>query len=285
MNQKIKKLGKNILILKFYGFNKKAKFLCKCGKVFFSPASSVVYKSGHTVSCGCHRRLRMTKINQKMNVCKYIINEKYFNKINSKDRAYFLGLLFADGWISNNERGGNRKKYHKVGLSLLKSDIGIIKLFKKYSHSNHPILKYKSKLGSKMCNITINSAVMMNNLINNGCIPRKSLILKFPKKVPKNLLSHFIRGYFDGDGSVSKYKSGLKFSIAGTFDVVSKIQNILVKTLNISKNKINKNGKIYIAEWAKQENLIKMAKYLYSDSNGICLKRKRDIFKSLWSKQ
>lgn len=42
------------------------------------------------------------------------------------------------------------------------------------------------------------------DLINKGCGINKSLILKFPDEtqVPQNLISHFIRGYFDGDGCV-----------------------------------------------------------------------------------
>ena len=46
---------------------------------------------------------------------------------------------------------------------------------------------------------------MYNDLIKQGCVPRKSLILTFPNtnQVPENLINHFIRGYFDGDGSIS----------------------------------------------------------------------------------
>ena len=46
---------------------------------------------------------------------------------------------------------------------------------------------------------------MFNDLIKQGCVPNKSLILTFPNKhqVPENLINHFIRGYFDGDGSIN----------------------------------------------------------------------------------
>lgn len=48
---------------------------------------------------------------------------------------------------------------------------------------------------------------MANDLINLGCIPRKTLVLKFPNEstVPKQLIKHFIRGYMDGDGCISTY--------------------------------------------------------------------------------
>ncbi len=43
---------------------------------------------------------------------------------------------------------------------------------------------------------------MFEDLCKHGCVPNKSLILEFPKTVPSDLIHHFIRGYFDGDGSV-----------------------------------------------------------------------------------
>lgn len=46
---------------------------------------------------------------------------------------------------------------------------------------------------------------MCLDLYDKGCVPNKSLILEFPNKdiVPDNLIYHFIRGYFDGDGCLS----------------------------------------------------------------------------------
>ena len=67
---------------------------------------------------------------------------------------------------------------------------------------------------------------MFNDLIKQGCIPNKSLVLTFPNKhqVPENLINHFIRGYFDGDGSIN-YEIREKYS-------VRKKQNI--KRLNVN---------------------------------------------------
>lgn len=43
---------------------------------------------------------------------------------------------------------------------------------------------------------------MFGDLSKHGCVPNKSLILKFPTTLPNELVNDFIRGYFDGDGSV-----------------------------------------------------------------------------------
>src|SRR5690606_8445162 len=53
--------------------------------------------------------------------------------------------------------------------------------------------------------LNLNSKKMYNDLLDKGITPRKSLTLKPPKNVPKDLVRHWIRGYFDGDGSVHIY--------------------------------------------------------------------------------
>ena len=65
---------------------------------------------------------------------------------------------------------------------------------------------------------------MANDLINLGCIPNKSLIL-LPPKLKDEFISHFIRGYFDGDGSIGKYKNRYKITFLGTNDLLLWILN------------------------------------------------------------
>lgn len=50
--------------------------------------------------------------------------------------------------------------------------------------------------------VHLTSDNMFVDLCKHGCVPNKSLILTFPRTIPDNLIHHFIRGYFDGDGSV-----------------------------------------------------------------------------------
>lgn len=54
------------------------------------------------------------------------------------------------------------------------------------------------------CKIVLTSQKTANDLISHGCVKQKSLILEPPIGVPSNLIIHFIRGYFDGDGSITK---------------------------------------------------------------------------------
>ena len=59
---------------------------------------------------------------------------------------------------------------------------------------------------------------MVKDLISHGCCENKSLILKPPTTVPNDLINHFIRGYFDGDGCVCFYPEtySYEYSILGT---------------------------------------------------------------------
>ena len=59
-----------------------------------------------------------------------------------------------------------------------------------------------------VCRILLTSEKTVNDLIDKGCFRNKTKILKFPTEdqVPKHLIHHFIRGYIDGDGSISYYK-------------------------------------------------------------------------------
>jgi hypothetical protein len=110
--------------------------------------------------------------------------------------------------------------------------------------------------------------------------------LKFPK-LRKDLIRHFIRGYFDGDGCISQSGKYPMFSIVSTKNFLTSIQNILVKNLGLSKTKFMirhpKNGNnIRTLMYGSYGNCIPIYHYLYDDAS-IFLKRKRDKFKILIS--
>lgn len=76
-----------------------------------------------------------------------------------------------------------------------------IELFKHSIKSDRPIHReYHKKYQKEIWKISITSNQLYNSLIKHGCIDRKSKIIRIPD-IDKNLIRHFIRGYFDGDGS------------------------------------------------------------------------------------
>ena len=134
---------------------------------------------------------------------KYFHDFDFFENIDTEEKAYWLGFMFADGYIVNHE---NRYGEDSFGLTLAEDSLDSIEKFKKSLHATNPILYDNSKsIGQPLVKIVLTSQKTVNDLIDKGCVKQKSLILQPPKKVPEKLLSHFIRGFFDGDGSLIKY--------------------------------------------------------------------------------
>jgi intein-encoded DNA endonuclease-like protein len=208
---------------------------------------------------------------------KYTYNEDYFNKINSFDKAYILGLLYSDGW--NTE--------HSVGIQLQENDKDILLKINKYIDSNKSIHFNKSKnLKHKNKNtLCFYSKKLKNDLIDLGCVPNKSLILTFPSEdqVPKEFHSHFIRGYFDGDGCVTLDKNGkLRLSFVGTYDVMDNINKIFENILNVNKKTITKLGKnnsnTFATTFTTKQECKRIYDYLYKDCEDLYLTRKKEKF-------
>jgi hypothetical protein len=206
---------------------------------------------------------------------KYKYDEHYFDIIDSEDKAYFLGLLFADGHNSAN---------NCIRLSLHKKDIDIIQVFLKKLNANVPI-KFTGP-DKKMATVNIFSKHMSETLRSYGMSSNKYFSFNFPE-ILEELNVHFIRGYFDGDGSVfsSKIKTyNLKytFTITGNYETLLKIQNILCNKLGLKKIKMQKRYKHKLKSSVhfsytgnRQVKLIR--DFLYKDAT-VYLKRKHSKF-------
>jgi intein-encoded DNA endonuclease-like protein len=114
---------------------------------------------------------------------------------------------------------------------------------------------------------------MTSDLIALGCVPRKSLILRFPTKeqVPQHLIKHFIRGYFDGDGSiglVKKHTQGF-VNFVGTKNMLLNIIKNIEKeqgSLPYTERLAGKNSITYAFDW-RGNKCLNMGDYLYRDCN------------------
>jgi len=171
---------------------------------------------------------------------KYKLNENYFEDIDTEEKAYWLGFLYADGCVSRGKM---------LTLELSTKDEGHIKKFLNCINSEHPITRKEKNLSV----VNIGSKKMVSDLINYGCTERKSLTLDFPKNINKHLIRHFIRGYFDGDGCISNsnYKenridrnpNNIKSIWTIKFVGTEKFLKSIVENLNLPVNKILKDGK------------------------------------------
>lgn len=135
------------------------------------------------------------KIKSISNYRKYSLNINFFDEINTEEKAYILGLLYADGCNSINMSG--------VNLVLQEKDKTLLEKINQIIGSNKPLSFRKVpnrkdyKCQNQFC-LHISSKHICQRMIELGCPPKKSLILKFPteKQVPLHLTWHFIRRIF-----------------------------------------------------------------------------------------
>lgn len=122
-----------------------------------------------------------------------------FQTINSQDKAYLLGMLYADGNVSTSKRKEKEEIAYKISLVLDNEDISLIEAIKE----SFPIFHTYSFNNGRSTEIRNSNKQCYIDLVNNGCLPRKSFENRYNlhiPPIPNEFISHFIRGYFDGDG-------------------------------------------------------------------------------------
>lgn len=217
---------------------------------------------------------------------KYTLDEHIFDSIDSEEKAYWLGFLMSDGY--------NHENKNCVALRLQEGDKEILEKFKIFLKTNTPIYTFTrvtktNKLVRNYCELNICSPYFSRQLAKLGCVQRKTYTLEFPT-IPEYLYSHFIRGFFDGDGCLSvkertnrrkKYGTCMsyQFTIVGRQCVLEKIQEILVSSLNISKLPLKNRSDTFIKTiyYGGRKVVSIIMNYLYKDAT-IYLKRKYDLY-------
>ena len=204
------------------------------------------------------------------------LDETYFEQIDDEHKAYWLGLLYADGNISKN----TIKLIQKPDGSGVK----ILEFFKKDTKSDYNIVTRTQDSWGAETQISyyeIHSKKMAEDLIKKGVVPNKSLKLIFPSNeiVPEELIHHFIRGYFDGDGCLTKNKKERYLSFTGTLDMLENIRQRLNINATVKKDKRSKSD-IFSLQTGGNRKVLEIFDYLYKDAT-VFLERKKELFLKL----
>lgn len=211
---------------------------------------------------------------------KYTYDIDYFYKIDTSDKAYWLGFLYADGTITRfyKKDGTVRSMTLEVGLKY--EDKGHLEKFRKCIKSNVPIFERTIQLNGKKyksARIQINNTHFCKNLCNAGCVPQKTYKLEFPSYniVPQPLMKDFIRGFFDGDGCICTYewdgKPCIVSTITGKPEMLHSIADYLIsqkviRTMPPFTKKAKQDFACDIRFNGKDINK-EFLDYLYKDSN------------------
>lgn len=236
------------------------------------------------------RYLRSKNVDTKIHSRKYKFNEDYFKEINTEEKAYWLGFIYADGCVNETIKNKGKNKVLNLEILLKLEDKYILEKFINYlGITDKSIIKNKSvKLKGKnydACKVSICSTKLCKDLINLGVTPRKSLTLIFPKEemVCDNLLRHFIRGYFDGDGNIgirntSSFKNLPRISVLGTEKFLNSLKNIYESKLNVTSVKLySRKGNEALTYQKTGDDARSILRYMYEGAS-VYLVRKYKIY-------
>ena len=225
----------------------------------------------------------------KLNGSKYEINHDFFQVIDDEIKAYLLGFYVADGNVNE------KRKTFRVNVSSIDSEI--INLYRNHIGPNCRIYKKEPYniigrngtiyTGNEQIVLDINSSVLVKSLVSLGYGYRKSWKeLKLPD-ISNNLVIPFIRGYFDGDGSVCVWnciEKGKKDRLRCTISFVNKRDSLLIDIkeflyiygINFNKHYLSRDDMYRISSSSK-ENVKKFYDLIYKDATYFLSRKKEKL--------
>lgn len=207
----------------------------------------------------------------------------FFDRGWSEDMSYILGYIFADGCIAKN-------LYYLGFLCHSKDEQILLAIHKTMKVTNkihrHPGYEFTrngklSKPGPRT-SFNVTSKVLVASLMSRfGLRPRKTYLNIPMPEVPIKYFGHFLRGYFDGDGCISKSRTykGDTMSMIGGGLFISQIQKQICDITDVLANKVRQEGEwTSTIGWSDQRDLRKLYECMYPEGEYIHLTRKREIF-------
>jgi len=200
--------------------------------------------------------------------------------------AYVLGYISADGCISEDK---NRKN-NPFTLNITSKDLKHLYKIRKALDSEHKISKKLGGSGNTNYQFQTRNPVITNDLIKLGITPRKTFRLK-PLKIPNKYFSDFVRGFFDGDGSVYIYKVNntpqVKVAFVGaSLPFIANINQQICKQIGVPQKSVHKqdslkrkNRKTQYAINFYVNDCAKLYEFMYKNKPELYLNRKHQIFK------
>lgn len=203
-----------------------------------------------------------------------------FESINNETEAYIMGLIMSDGWVSSNRQ---------IGIRLSIKDKNVLYKIANYFSEN---INLKEK--DNFCLFKISSCEAFYNLKKYGITTNKTYDNLYIPEMNEDLIRHFIRGYFDGDGTIYVDRNFLKYNICSiNKKFLIQIQDVLSKNgIYSSINKeIRKGKKMFVVDHycedcknmyrlfiRRKSELVKFHEFLYKEST-IFMERKYNKYR------
>lgn len=212
--------------------------------------------------------------------------QREFEKIDTIEKAYLIGLFYADGCVVSNTDVKNLNT-NAVRISITDEQLinDLYKIFPFFNKGSFDFSKYNPNCLVQY-SLSKKNKQLSEDFYSAGVIPRKSAENSeqlFIPKIEKHLISHFIRGYFDGNGSISipTARPNLRrVEICSTSKTLIEDIKRVLETNNINCPIYRVRGNkipLYILEWVNTKDIIAFKNYIYRKSN-FHLERKKKLF-------
>lgn len=204
----------------------------------------------------------------------------YFDSPIDEARAYWIGFILADGYVTEKRYGQTRR----LAIRLADADRGHLEKFKAAIGSGHKIISVTGSDNSESsCQFSVSSAEMVESLARYGVVPRKSAKQTVPDRIPEGMLAHFYRGYFDGNGGICRSKSSKwQISNCASHEFLDQFNSWLHSQLDGHHASIKHYDGIHRSAWAGTHRCLEILSTMY-DGASIFLDRKMALYKELRS--
>ena len=218
---------------------------------------------------------------------KYTFDTHWLDELDCEEKFYFLGFFAADGNVDLSN--GN----YRARVKIQRGDRKLLERFNELLQNTRSIDDGVEKPRAKWCRedyIEYYSVLQLGNrpfcerLIELGMVPNKTFVLKFPDYIPDEYLKHFVRGYFDGDGSISlMYSPNGKTARAttgfssGSKSFLKDLKKKLKKQIGIHSEIKPLHGKTWSLDIDRMEDILPFLNWMYEDAH-IYLQRKYDRY-------
>lgn len=216
------------------------------------------------------------------------LRDDIFDTIDTEEKAYWLGFIMADGGVCYTTKYYKESdKINRFYINLAVKDIDVLIKLKEFLETDAEVVTYTPKgtfSDSEMCKLTINSVRLCAGLRQYGVVPSKTgkEIMPTQDLIPKDLMRHFIRGFFDGDGSVYKHLGARNcINFTGNESMLNDLKTFLMDNEIVKSNCTVKRGSrnkdTFTYHFSNQEDVNRFYNYIY-DNATVFMERKYNKF-------
>ncbi len=245
----------------------------QCGDEFNKRPAKMKTSKRHFCRKLCHDDYQ--RIHRERAFRNYQVDEDFFDQIDRIEKAYWLGFIFADGYVNRT----------RLSVDLNIKDRAHLYLLKRAMKSDHPVV-YEERHSDRYKNgkvvrayIQIYSTKIAARLRELGIVAKRKTF-DFTQ-IPEHLHSHWWRGFFDGDGRIGAYTQKTRTAPDWRWNVIGHTELLEKAPLPLSLGHIHPDGTMHRLWAFKKDTVRSIYKYLYQDSNQHYLKRKYDKFRGI----